>query len=198
MELYPEFIACNIRKQITLGKYDCNENNVIIQKYIKLNKKNPFTYNGKINHNNLTLKDIVKVNDIKYGCNHKLIGEKGLFCTKAIAKGTALGVYIGKIFDVNDYEHRFGTNANDLFEWKTKKDPLIIAPSSDKMLLRFINDARLSSAKKCNNNNNVAGIQTSIHKVPCIILYTTKKIAKYSQLLMSYGEQYWQAIAQYN
>ena len=196
IKLYGDYIASNICKNIKNNKYICNRNNYYIQKYKKLNAKDPFTLNPIIAVNkkiNIFLKDMVYVKTIKHG-NNKLIGQKGLFAASIIPKHTTLGIYRGSLYDSADYINQYGVNDNDLFEIITKYGTIIAKPSSDKMILRFINDARLSANEPCLNKINVEGVQTSIHKIPCIIFYSKRTINRNEQLFIAYGSKYWSVL----
>ena len=192
MEAYPGFIAEDIKLAIKNNKYLLNNKDKIINHYLKLNKKNPWSFNCIVNEKNDKLRDIVDVKQIKYGTNRKLIGEMGLFSKKKIIKGTVLGIYIGDIYKENDYEAKHGYSADDLFEICTEAGKLIIAPKCGDMILRYINDSRTSMNDEYNDNdNNISCKQICIDGVPCIILFASKNIGKYVQLFMSYGINYW-------
>ena len=192
MELYHHYIAPEIKKSIEDGAFISHLRDKRIIKYKQLNQDDPFSMNPIINEDKIKLKDIVHVMDIKYCAKYPfLIGQRGLFAKKQIAADAALGAYVGDMYTINDYTKHHDCSANDLNEFSNKSQTIIIAPNTDDMILRFINDSRISATDLNIDGLNVGFNQTSFKKIPCVILYTTKMIKKHHQLFMPYGNNYW-------
>ena len=193
MQLYHHYIAPNIKKLIEDGAFISHLRDKRIIKYKQLNEDDPFSMNPIINEDKTKLKDIVHVMDIKYSAKYPfLIGQRGLFAKKQIPADSALGAYVGDMYAMDDYMKHQDCSAKDLMQFTAKSScTLIIAPKSDDMIFRFINDSKISATDANTNDLNVECKQTSIKKVPCVILYTTKMIKKHHQLFMPYGNNYW-------
>lgn len=187
MENYPCHISVKVRSLIESGYFNCYTRDVRIIKYKKLNKeKEPFSYNPIVDDKNSRLLDIVEIKRIHHG-NPKLKGQSGLFARKKIPKDSTLGCYLGGIYEISQYKQ----NQNDLWQIGVQSKDFIIAPESKEMVLRFINDSRISSEEKRLNYINVNYIRASIDKVPVVILYTNRNVHAGAQLFLEYGDTYW-------
>ena len=190
LQHYPCCATPFVSELIQQGFFRTYQHDVRILQYKKLNPGDKsFSYNPIINVHGKRLLDIVEVRRIHHG-NPKLKGQYGLFAKKRIPKDTPLGVYIGHLYGVDEYAGK----SVDLMEIQMKSQRIVIEPDADKMILRNINDPRLSNSNKRLYYTNVAYSNTTINNIPCMILYTVQNISVGSELYMAYGDSYWEVI----
>ena len=111
---------------------------------------------------------------------------KGLFTKIAIAKGSRIVEYRGKITSWKDVDHQNGTNSYIYF---VNKDHVIDGLPFKKELARYVNDARgLTRVKGITNNCQY--VEDGVR----IFVEALKNIPAGSELLVAYGKDYWDTI----
>ena len=143
-----------------------------------------------------------------------LVGKFGVFSKLKITKGTVLGRYLG--FECTEEEwHQIFDHTNCdmmhtpyLFDFKVgsgrwkKCSQIFIDPFEGKMQdlnLLYINDCRddISQAKmhkKDNERMNCGFVVVKVHGWPAVFVVTTKNVEQGVELLLDYGELYWNNI----
>jgi len=110
----------------------------------------------------------------------------GLFTTTAIPKGTRIAEYKGRHTTWKEVDHRNGTN---MYIYYVNKNFVIDARTYPKALARYANDAKgLTIVKQLSNNCHYVKDGTRV------FIESLKNIPAGSELLVSYGEEYWEAI----
>lgn len=110
---------------------------------------------------------------------------KGLFTNKFIPKGTRLVEYKGRIRTWKEVENE----DDNYYIFYVTEDRIIDASSHKKSPARFINDAKgLTKIKGLKNNSQfvIDGLR--------VFVEATSNIAEGSEILLSYGKEYWQVI----
>ena len=110
---------------------------------------------------------------------------KGLFTTKLITKGTRIVEYKGRIRTWKDVENE----DENYYIFHVTDEHVIDASSYKKSPARFINDAKgLKKIKGIINNSKfvIDGLR--------VFVEATRDIAEGSEILLSYGKEYWQVI----
>jgi uncharacterized protein len=113
----------------------------------------------------------------------------GLFTKKAIAKGTLIVEYKGKICTWKDVDHKDGSNA---YIYYVKRYHVIDARMRKTSLARYANDAQgLTRIKGLKNNCEyiIKGLR--------VFIKSKKDIPAGSEILVDYGKEYW-AVIRYN
>ena len=114
---------------------------------------------------------------------------KGLYTRVAIQKGTHVVEYKGKVTDWKHVNHKNGRNP---YIFYVTRNYVIDAQSYPSALARYANDARgLTKSSKLINN--------CIYETQGKKVYITaiKNIPAGSELLVSYGKEYWDVIREY-
>jgi uncharacterized protein len=111
---------------------------------------------------------------------------KGLFTKKFIPKGTRIVEYKGKITTWKEVKHDNGSNG---YIYYVTRNHVIDAKPYTKALGRYANDARGIQRKKGITNNAVyAEDKLKVY------IESTKDIPANSEILVSYGKEYWDTI----
>lgn len=111
---------------------------------------------------------------------------KGLFTTKAIAKGTRIVEYKGKITTWAAANHDGGNNA---YIYYISRNYVIDASGYKSSVARFANDAAgLTRVKGISNNAQY------VMEGKRIFIESTKTILAGAEILVSYGKDYWDVI----
>ena len=111
---------------------------------------------------------------------------KGLFTKKFIPKGTRIVEYKGKITNWKEVEHNNGANG---YIYYVTRNHVIDARTYTKALARYANDARgLQKIKGL--LNNAVYVQDKLQ----VFIEAAKDIPANSEILVSYGKEYWDAI----
>lgn len=111
---------------------------------------------------------------------------KGLFTKKFIPKGTRILEYKGKISTWKEVDSQGGENA---YIFYVKRNHVIDASRNKKSLARYANDAGGLTRVKGITNNAVyeeEGVR--------VFIASKKDIPAGSEILVSYGKEYWQVI----
>lgn len=111
---------------------------------------------------------------------------KGLFTKKFIPKGTRIVEYKGKLTTWKEVKHDNGTNG---YIYYVNRNHVIDARPYVKALGRYANDARGLQKKKGVTNNAVY----TEDKLK-VYIESTKDILPDSEILVSYGKEYWDTI----
>lgn len=115
---------------------------------------------------------------------------KGLFTKKFIPKGTRIVEYKGKITTWKEVEHNNGANG---YIYYVTRNHVIDARTYTKALARYANDARgLQKIKGL--LNNAVYVQDKLQ----VFIEAAKDIPANSEILVSYGKEYWDAIRHNN
>ena len=116
---------------------------------------------------------------------------KGLFTKKIIPKGSRIIEYKGRITTWKEVKHNNG--ANGYIYYVTRKH-VIDSHTYKKALARYANDAR--GMKKIKGiANNAIYVQDNKLRV---FIEASKDIPANSEILVSYGKEYWEAIRHNN
>jgi SET domain-containing protein len=110
---------------------------------------------------------------------------KGLFTNKFIPKGTRLVEYKGRIRTWKEVENE----DDNYYIFYVTEEHIIDASSHKKSAARFINDAKgLKKIKGLKNNAQfvIDGLR--------VFVEATSNIPEGSEILLSYGKEYWQVI----
>ena len=111
---------------------------------------------------------------------------KGLFTTQFIPKGTRIVEYKGKITTWKEVDHKEGTNG---YIYYIKRTHVIDAGSYKKALGRYANDGRgLYRIPGLTNNAEYVEDDGKVY------IEATKDIPAGSEILVSYGKEYWEVI----
>ncbi len=111
---------------------------------------------------------------------------KGLFTKVMIPKGTRIVEYKGKVSSWKEADHAGGNNG---YIFYVSRNHVIDAMKFPKALARYANDGRgLSKIKGVNNNS------TYTHEGKKVYIDAVKDIPAGSEILVSYGKEYWDVI----
>src|SRR5688572_33074927 len=108
---------------------------------------------------------------------------KGLFTKKPISKGTRIVEYKGRVTSWKDADHRDGQNG---YIYYVKRYHVIDALPYTKGLARYANDAR-GVGKRKGLTNNAEYVEDGLR----VYIQATKDIPANSEILVSYGKEYW-------
>jgi uncharacterized protein len=111
---------------------------------------------------------------------------KGLFTKKFIPKGTRIVEYKGKLTTWKEVKHDNGTNG---YIYYINRNHVIDAKPTTKALGRYANDGRGLQRKKGITNNAVYA-EDNLK----VYIESTKDIPANSEILVSYGKEYWDTI----
>ncbi|HXB44017.1 MAG TPA: SET domain-containing protein [Puia sp.] len=112
---------------------------------------------------------------------------KGLYTRISISKGTLITEYKGKNTTWKDVVHDEGRNS---YIYYVKRSHVIDASANKKMLARYANDAQ-GLVKKKGIRNNCEYVVTEGLRV---FIQAKKNIPASSEILVSYGNEYWSVI----
>ncbi len=113
---------------------------------------------------------------------------KGLFTKTDIPKGTLIVEYKGKVTDWENANHKKGNNAYLFF---VNRNIVIDASTKLSALARYANDGKgISRVKGLNNNCEYVTIKKKVY------IRSIKNIPAGSEILVSYGKEYWDVIRQ--
>ena len=111
---------------------------------------------------------------------------KGLFTREFIPKGTRIVEYTGKVSTWKEVQHDEGKNA---YIYYMTRNHVIDASKDKKVLARYVNDARgLQRIKGITNNTQY------VEDAKRVFVVAKRDIPAGSELLVSYGPEYWQVI----
>lgn len=111
---------------------------------------------------------------------------KGLFTKEFIPKGTRIVEYKGKLTTWKEVKHDNGSNG---YIYYVTRNHVIDARTYTKALARYANDARgLQKIKGVTNNAVYAEDKLKVY------IESTKDILPNSEILVSYGKEYWDTI----
>jgi len=111
---------------------------------------------------------------------------KGLFTKKFIPKGTRIVEYKGRATTWQEVKHDDGANG---YIYYINKNHVLDAHTFKKALGRYANDAKgLQKIKGMSNNS--AYVEENYR----VFIEATKDIPANSEILVSYGKEYWDAI----
>ena len=111
---------------------------------------------------------------------------KGLFTKEFIPKGTRIVEYKGKITTWKEVKHDNGSNG---YIYYVTRNHVIDARTYTKALARYANDARgVQKIKGVTNNAVYAEDKLKVY------IESTKDIPPGSEILVSYGKEYWDTI----
>lgn len=111
---------------------------------------------------------------------------KGLFTTKMIPRGTRIIEYKGKITTWKEADPKEGLNK---YLYYVNRNHVIDASTLKKSLARYANDAK-GSKKIKKLENNCRYVQDNVR----VFIESKKDIPANSEILVSYGKQYWDVI----
>ena len=135
---------------------------------------NSMTYNKKI----LPKKDIIHgVKIIKLDDNHLLSGEYGLFASKNWQKYNIIGEYTGEVIIIDGGKY-----------CAYLTDKYCVDASSCGNELRYINDYR-----NIKNKPNTKLQVVYLDKKPKVLVVVIEDINKNEEILLDYGENYWES-----
>lgn len=111
---------------------------------------------------------------------------KGLFTLKLIPKGSRIVEYKGKITTWKEVDHKKGNNG---YIYYVNRNYVIDARSHPKALARYANDAR--GMKRIRGlGNNAEYVEDGLK----VFIESKKDIPAGSEILVSYGKEYWDSI----
>lgn len=111
---------------------------------------------------------------------------KGLFTKTAIPKGTRIVEYKGKVSSWKDADHADGNNG---YIFYASRNHVIDAMKYPKALARYANDGKgLSKVKGITNNSEY------VHEGRKVFIDAVRNIPAGSEILVSYGKEYWDVI----
>lgn len=111
---------------------------------------------------------------------------KGLFTQKAIPKGTRIIEYKGKSTTWKDVDHSEGNNG---YIYYVNRNFVLDAQHDKTALARYANDARgIGRVKGITNNSEY------VNEGNRVFIEALKDIPARSEILVSYGPEYWQVI----
>jgi SET domain-containing protein len=111
---------------------------------------------------------------------------KGLFTKKPIPKGTLIVEYKGKVSTWKDVDHDGGNNG---YIYYLTRNFVINAANYKTALARYANDARgIGRVKGVLNNSHYVSEGNRVY------IETLKEIPAGSEILVSYGHEYWDVI----
>jgi len=111
---------------------------------------------------------------------------KGLFTKKFIPKGSVIVEYKGKITSWKEVQHNNGENG---YIYYVKRYHVIDAGSRPNELARYANDAK-GLAQVRGLSNNAEYTEDGLR----VFIAAKKDIPAGSEILVSYGKEYWAAI----
>lgn len=111
---------------------------------------------------------------------------KGLFTKVFIPKGTRIVEYRGKMTTWKEVNHLDGKNG---YIYYIDRNHVIDARTYQKALGRYANDAR-GLQKQKGVSNNAVYVEDNYR----VYIQATKDIAPGSEILVSYGKEYWDVI----
>jgi uncharacterized protein len=114
---------------------------------------------------------------------------KGLFTNKFIPKGTRIVEYKGKITTWKEVDHHDGTNG---YIFYVKRNHVIDAQPFKKAVARYANDSK-GLRRLPGLVNNAEYVEDGNR----IFIQATKDIPAGSEILVSYGKEYWE-VMRYN
>ncbi|MGZ8557336.1 MAG: SET domain-containing protein-lysine N-methyltransferase [Chitinophagaceae bacterium] len=115
---------------------------------------------------------------------------KGLFTKKLITKGSRIVEYKGKITPWKEVKHNDGANG---YIYYVSRNHVIDSHTYKKALARYANDAR--GLKKIKGiSNNAIYVQEKLR----VFIEASKDIPANSEILVAYGNEYWEAIRHNN
>lgn len=110
---------------------------------------------------------------------------RGLFTRVAIDKGKLIVEYTGKIRKWDEVKH----DPSNLYIYFVSEDFVIDAKNDQRSLARYANDANgLSKLKGLENNSSFVNIDNRIY------IKALKNIAAHTEILVDYGEGYWETV----
>lgn len=110
---------------------------------------------------------------------------KGLFTRKAIDKGSLVVEYTGKVRKWEEVRY----DTSNLYIYFVSDDYVIDAKNDPHSLARYANDAQgLTKVKGLENNCRFVNLEGKI------FIQATRNIAAHSEILVSYGEDYWDTV----
>jgi SET domain-containing protein len=110
---------------------------------------------------------------------------KGLFTRKDIEKGKLIIEYTGEITTWDDVKH----DADNAYIYFVNEDHVINAKNHPEAIARYANDARgLTRVKGLSNNSRF------VNKDGKVFIKSTKHIPADSEILVSYGKDYWATV----
>jgi uncharacterized protein len=110
---------------------------------------------------------------------------RGLFTREAIDKDALIIEYTGKIRRWEEVRH----DASNLYIYFVNEDYVIDAKNDPQSLARYANDANgLYSVKGIENNSVFVNLDNRI------FIKATRNIAAHSEILVDYGEGYWDTV----
>ncbi|HUQ67754.1 MAG TPA: SET domain-containing protein [Flavitalea sp.] len=111
---------------------------------------------------------------------------KGLFTSRFIPKGTRIVEYKGKITSWKDADHQNGGNG---YIYYVKRTYVIDALHREKAIARYANDARgMNKVKGITNNSDYVEDGVKVY------IEAKRDIPANSEILVSYGKEYWDVI----
>ena len=111
---------------------------------------------------------------------------KGLFTRRDIAKGTVIAEYKGTVSSWKEADHSDGKNKYIL---SLSRNRVIDAKPHTSFLARYANDAQGTSKKKGIHNNS-----EYVEDNDKVFIVATQDIPAGSEILVSYGKEYWAAV----
>ncbi len=115
---------------------------------------------------------------------------KGLFTKKTIPKGSRIIEYKGRITTWKEVKHNDGANG---YIYYVTRNHVIDSHTYKNALARYANDARGMKKIKGIANNSIY-VQERVR----VFIEAAKDIPANSEILVSYGKEYWQAIRHNN
>jgi SET domain-containing protein len=110
---------------------------------------------------------------------------RGLFTRVAINKGDLVIEYTGKIRKWDDVR----TDALNFYIYFVNDDHVIDAKEDQQSLARYANDAKgLTKVKGLENNSRFVNLDNRI------FIQATKNIPAHTEILVEYGEGYWETV----
>ena len=110
---------------------------------------------------------------------------KGLFTREPIKKDTIIIEYTGRITTWQEVKHE----ANNFYIYYVNDDFVIDAKDVPSALARYANDAQgLTKVKGLENNSSFVNIDNRIY------IKAVKNIPAHTEILVDYGEGYWETV----
>ncbi len=128
---------------------------------------------------------MVQTSDLYIGRSNIPGSGKGLFTRVPIEKGALIIEYTGNIRKWEEVKY----DPDNFYIYFVSEDYVIDAKNNFKSLARYANDAKgLTQVRGLENNSMFVNIENRIY------IKAIKNIAAHSEILVDYGEGYWETV----